>query len=175
MLFRSLYELLTGQFNPTGRLPFTYPRHPHSLLSYDHKHSDSVGPDKETPGFNPLYEFGHGLSYTTFRYENLKVPAAPLGKSDSLLLSVDVTNTGERKGTETVHVFIRDLFASVVPPIKRLRAFRQVELSPGETRRITFEIPVTNLSYFGLKSSPVLEPGEFEVMIGSLKERIEVQ
>jgi len=171
----ALYELLTGQFNPTGRLPFTYPRNPHSLLSYDHKHSDSIGPDKETPGFNPLYEFGHGLSYTTFHYDNLEVPATPLGKSDTLTLSVDVTNTGKRKGTETVHVFIRDLFASVVPPVKRLRAFRQVELSPGETTRVTFKIPVTDLAYFGLESSLVLEPGEFEIMIGSLKQRIVVQ
>ena len=171
----ALYELLTGQFNPTGRLPFTYPRNPHSLLSYDHKHSDSIGPDKETPGFNPLYEFGHGLSYTTFHYDNLEVPATPLGKNDTLALSVDVTNTGKRKGTETVHVFIRDLFASVVPPVKRLRAFRQVELSPGETTRVTFKIPVTDLAYFGLESSLVLEPGEFEIMIGSLKQRIVVQ
>ena len=171
----ALYELLTGQFNPTGRLPFTYPRNPHSLLSYDHKHSDSIGPDKETPGFNPLYEFGHGLSYTTFHYDNLEVPATPLGKNDTLTLSVDVTNTGKRKGTETVHVFIRDLFASVVPPVKRLRAFRQVELSPGETTRVTFKIPVTDLAYFGLESSLVLEPGEFEIMIGSLKQRIMVQ
>ena len=170
----ALYELLTGQFNPTGRLPFTYPRNPHSLLSYDHKHSDSIGPDKETPGFNPLYEFGHGLSYTTFHYENLEVPVTPLGKNDKLRISVDVTNTGKRKGTETVHVFIRDLFASVVPPVKRLRAFRQVDLSPGETKRVTFEIPVTDLSYFGLENSLILEPGEFEVMIGGLKKRIAV-
>lgn len=170
----ALYEVLTGQFNPTGRLPFTYPRNPHSLLSYDHKHSDSIGPDKETPGFNPLYEFGHGLSYTTFHYDNLEVPANPLDKNDKLRLSVDVTNTGKRKGTETVHVFIRDLFASVVPPVKRLRAFRQVDLSPGETKRVTFEIPVTDLSYFGLENSLILEPGEFEVMIGGLKKRIAV-
>ncbi len=170
----ALYEVLTGQFNPTGRLPFTYPRNPHSLLSYDHKHSDSIGPDKETPGFNPLYEFGHGLSYTTFHYDNLEVPATPLDKNDKLRLSVDVTNTGKRRGTETVHVFIRDLFASVVPPVKRLRAFRQVDLSPGETKRVTFEIPVTDLSYFGLENSLVLEPGEFEVMIGGLKKRIAV-
>ena len=170
----ALYEVLTGQFNPTGRLPFTYPRNPHSLLSYDHKHSDSIGPDKETPGFNPLYEFGHGLSYTTFHYDNLEVPANPLDKNDKLRLSVDVTNTGKRRGTETVHVFIRDLFASVVPPVKRLRAFRQVDLSPGETKRVTFEIPVTDLSYFGLENSLILEAGEFEVMIGGLKKRIAV-
>ena len=73
----ALYELLRGQFNPSGRLPFTYPRDPHNLLPYDHKHSDTIGPDKDTPGFNPLYEFGHGLSYTTFKYDSLKVPSDP--------------------------------------------------------------------------------------------------
>ncbi len=171
----ALYELLTGQFNPSGRLPFTYPRDPHNLLPYDHKHSDTIGPDKDTPGFNPLYEFGHGLSYTTFKYDNLKVPSDPLNQTDMLNISVEVTNTGTRKGTETVHVFIRDLFATVAPPVKRLRAFEQVELAPGETRTVTFDIPVTDLSYFGPANQLVLEPGEFEVLIADQKARINVQ
>ncbi|MDP7107310.1 MAG: hypothetical protein QGH41_09545, partial [Roseibacillus sp.] len=79
--------------------------------------------DADTPGFNPLYEFGHGLSYTTFKYDKLEIPSDPLTQIDNLSLSVEVTNTGPRKGTETVHVFVRDLFATIVPPVKRLRAF----------------------------------------------------
>ena len=171
----ALYELLTGQFNPSGRLPFTYPRDPHNLLPYDHKHSDSVGPNGDTPGFNPLYEFGHGLSYTTFKYDKLEIAPGPLTQVDSLNLSVEVTNTGPRKGTETVHVFVRDLFAEIVPPVKRLRAFSQIELSPGETKTVTFDIPAIDLAYFGPKNYPILEPGEFEVMIADQKATVTVQ
>ena len=172
---KALYELLTGQFNPSGRLPFTYPRHPNSLLTYDHKYSDSVGPDKETPGFNPLYEFGHGLSYTSFAFSDLKLKSSTLTKSDEILLSVRVSNTGSRAGKETVHVFTRDLFASITPQVKRLRAFSQIELKAGESKVVTFKIPVKELAYHNLESTSVLEPGEFDVMVGDLTERILVK
>ena len=172
---KALYELLTGQFNPSGRLPFTYPRHPNSLLTYDHKHSDSVGPDKETPGFNPLYEFGHGLSYTSFTFSDLKLNSSTLTKEDDIILSVKVTNTGSRRGKETVDVFTRDLFASITPSVKRLRAFRQVELEAGEATNVTLKIPVKELAYHGLENAPVIEPGEFDVMVGELTERIRVK
>ncbi len=167
--------MLTGQFNPSGRLPFTYPRHPNSLLTYDHKHSDSVGPDKETPGFNPLYEFGHGLSYTSFTFSDLKLNSSTLTKEDDIILSVKVTNTGSRRGKETVDVFTRDLFASITPSVKRLRAFRQVELEAGEAKNVTLKIPVKELAYHGLENAPVIEPGEFDVMVGELTERIRVK
>ena len=169
---KALYELLTGQFNPSGRLPFTYPRHPNSLLTYDHKHSDSVGPDKQTPGFNPLYEFGHGLSYTSFTISDLKLNSSTLTKEDDIILTVKVANTGSRKGKETVDVFTRDLFATITPSVKRLRAFRQVELKPGEVKAVTLKIPVKELAFHGLENSPVVEPGEFDVMVGGLTERI---
>jgi beta-glucosidase len=172
---KALYELLTGQFNPSGRLPFTYPRHPNSLLTYDHKHSDSVGPDKETPGFNPLYEFGHGLSYTSFAFSDLELKSSTLMKSDEILLSVRVSNTGSRAGKETVHVFTRDLFASITPQVKRLRAFSQIELKAGESKIVTFKIPVKELAYHNLENASVLEPGEFDVMVGDLTERILVK
>ena len=103
------------------------------------------------------------------------MPPGPLTQIGSLSLSVEVTNTGPRKGTETVHVFARDLFAAIVPPVKRLRAFSQVELSPGETKTVTFDIPVTDLAYFGPKNYPILEPGEFEVMIADQKATVTVQ
>lgn len=171
----ALYDLLSGQFNPSGKLPFTYPRDPNSLLPYDHKLSDSIGPNAETSGFNPLFEFGHGLCYTTFKYGNLKLPTTPFTQIDTLSVSVDVTNTGARKGSETVHVFVRDLFASVVPPVQRLRAFRKVEIEPGATETVTFDIPVTDLAFFGPKNYPIVEPGEFEVMVGDQKGSIVVE
>ena len=92
-----------------------------------------------------------------------------------MLLSVRVSNTGSRAGKETVHVFTRDLFASITPSVKRLRAFRQVELEAGEAKNVTLKIPVKELAYHGLKNSPVVEPGEFDVMVGELTERILVK
>jgi beta-glucosidase len=94
---------------------------------------------------------------------------------DSLSLSVEVTNTGPRKGAETVHVFVRDLFASVVPPVKRLRAFKKVTIEPGTTETVTFDIPVTDLAFFGPRNYPIVEPGEFEVMVGDQKATIVVE
>ena len=171
----ALYELLTGQLNPSGRLPFTYPRAPNNLLPYDHKHSDTVGPDPDTPGFHPLYPFGHGLSFTSFKYDRLEVPTRPLTRTDRLSLSVEVTNTGQRKGIETVHLYVRDLFASVAPPVRRLRAFTRVELEPGEQRTLTFDIPVSDLAFFGPENYPIVEPGEFEVIINTLTATITVE
>lgn len=163
---QALYEVLTGEVNPSGKLPFTYPRDPHHLLPYDHKFSDTADNQHGYHGFRPLYEFGHGLSYTTFKYENLTGPTAPLGQGDLLNVSVDVTNTGLRAGAETVHLYVRDLFASIVPPVKRLRAFRKILIEQGATETVTFQIPVTDLAFFGPGNAPIVEPGEFEIMIG---------
>ena len=171
----AIYDLLTGEFNPSGKLPFTYPRDPNLLLPYDHKFSDTADSDHDDKGFNPLYEFGHGLSYTTFTYGNLSLPPDPLIQLDSVRLSVKVSNTGTRQGTETVHVFVRDLFASVVPPVKRLRAFRRVTIEAGATETVIFEFPVIDLAFFGPRNYPIVEPGEFEVMIGDQKGTIVVE
>jgi beta-glucosidase len=171
----ALYDLLSGAINPSGKLPFTYPRDPNNILPYDHKLSDTAGNKDGEGGFNPLYEFAHGLSYTTFKYDKLNVPPIPLTQVDSLSLSVEVTNTGPRKGAETVHVFVRDLFASVVPPVKRLRAFKKVTIEPGTTETVTFDIPVTDLAFFGPRNYPIVEPGEFEVMVGDQKATIVVE
>lgn len=171
----ALYEVLTGAANPSGKLPFTYPRDPNHLLPYDHKLSDAAGPEEGKGGFRPLFEFGHGLSFTTFKYANLNVPPIPLTQGDSLSISVEVTNTGPRAGAETVHVFVRDLFASVVPPVKRLRAFRKVVIEPGATETLAFEFPVNDLAFFGPRNYPIVEPGEFEVMVGDLKATITVE
>lgn len=171
----ALYDVLTGATNPSGKLPFTYPRHPNALLPYDHKASDVADGEGGFDEFNPLFEFGHGLSYTTFEFSNLTVPTDPLTQFDPLTISVDVTNTGSRPGSETVHVFVRDLYASVAPPVNRLRAFRKIALEPGAVETVTFELPVTSLAFFGAGNYPIVEPGEFEVTVGDQKASITVQ
>lgn len=163
---QALYDILTGTCNPSGKLPFTYPRAPNALLTYDHKLSETPENAAGEPGFHPLYEFGHGLSYTTFRYANLKLASDSLIDIDNLEISVDVTNTGKIDGTETVQVYVRDLYASITPPVKRLRAFRKIKLAAGATETVTFSIPAMDLAFAGPNNKFVLEPGDFEVRVG---------
>jgi beta-glucosidase len=164
---QAIYEVLTGDYNPSGKLPFTYPRSPNSLLTYDHKLSEETANGAGEPGFHPLYEFGHGLSYTTFAYANLGLAADSLTEADTLEISIDLTNTGQVDGSETVQVYVRDLYASITPPVKRLRAFRKIHLAAGATETVTFSIPVFDLAFAGSKNKFILEPGDFEVRIGN--------
>jgi beta-glucosidase len=159
---QAIHDVLSGAVNPGGKLPFTYPREPHALLTYDHKASDAANEGD----FNPLYPFGHGLSYTTFAYENLALANAELEQFDSLDISVDVSNTGDRAGHEVVQVYVRDLHASITPPVRRLRAFRKIHLDPGQKETVTFSIPLLELAFFGARNKPILEPGKFEVHVG---------
>jgi len=170
----SVANVLFGDVNPSGRLPFTYPRHPNALLHYDHAHSEAAGADGPGGSFDPQWTFGHGLSYTTFAYGGLRVANPRPGEYGKLVVSVEVANTGSRAGKEVVQLYVRDLYASVAPPVRRLRAFQKIELQPGERRTVTFEVPVQELAFIGLDGRPVVEPGDFEVMVGGLVQRFTV-
>lgn len=163
---RAVGDLLYGAFNPSGRLPITYPRHANALLNYDHKGTELIHTDFSYNAFQPQYAFGHGLSYTTFAYSELAASATTVAKGDMLTVSVRVTNTGERTGQETVQLYVTDKVASVTPSVKRLRAFRKVEILPGETEKVTFELDTNELSFIGRDGKPTLEAGAFELRIG---------
>jgi beta-glucosidase len=164
----ALAELLFGEVNPGGRLPFTYPRYVNQLTPYDHKLTDEIGPDPAHPGFHPQFEFGSGLSYTTFAYADLRLGAAELRPGGTLAVSVRVRNTGRREGTETVLLFARQRFAALTPAVRRLRGFQRVTLEPGEAKTVTFTLSGADLTYVGRTGWPVLEPGTFDVMVGGL-------
>lgn len=170
----AIADVLYGRINPSGRLPFTYPRYANSLLHYDHAAAEEVSPDFGSKGYNPQWDFGHGLSYTGFAYENLRIGSKMLNAGDSLAVSVSVTNTGTRAGKEVVQLYVRDLVASVTPPVKRLRAFRKISLGPGETKTVMLQIPVASLAFVGRNNEMVVEPGEFEVLVAGLHERFRV-
>src|SRR5690606_5272663 len=142
------------------------------LVPYDHSHAAAQGQVfggiGQVRGFAPLFEFGHGLSYTTFAYSDLELGKDVIGPDEAVELSVTVTNTGDRAGAETVLVYVRDLYASVTPPVKRLRAFDKITLEPGEARRLTFAIPAADLAFVGHDSRWTLEPGDFEVLVAGL-------
>jgi beta-glucosidase len=164
-------DVLFGDYNPGGRLPFTYPRHPNALLTYDHKTFEKQDTSFGLTAFNPQFEFGHGLSYTAFKYTELRLSRKTLGEGDKLTVSVTVTNAGRRAGKEVVQVYLRDLVASVTPPDKRLKRFAKIHLEPGEGRTLTFELGRDDLAFIGPSNRPVVEPGEFEILVGGLKEK----
>lgn len=167
----ALADLLAGDENFSGRLPFTYPSYPNSFTTYDYK----VCENRETmPGIynyeastNVQWWFGEGLSYTTFDYSNFKVNKAHFTAADELIFTVDVKNTGKFKGKEVVMLYSSDLFASLIPDNRRFRAFEKIELKPGETQTVSLKIKATDLAFVNAEGKWVLEVGDFTMMVGS--------
>lgn len=170
----ALADVLFGDVNPSGKLPYTYPRFPNATISYIHKPSEeqkkAEGVYNYEADYNPQFSFGFGLSYTTFEYKDLKISKTSLKKGENLQVSVTVTNTGKITGKEVVDLFTSDLYASsVTPDVKRLRRFEKIELKPGESKTVTFELNPADLSYIGCDGKSILEAGDFEVMVEKLK------
>lgn len=161
-------EVLFGETNPSGRLPFTYPRHANELITYDHKLTETLSPGFNGQGYRPEWPFGHGLSYTTFAYRDLRTDAARMDPAGRIRVQVTVQNTGGRAGDETVLLFTRQHFASRTPYTRRLRAFQKVSLAPGESRTVVFALAAEDLRFAGADGRMVLEPGAFDVMVGGL-------
>jgi beta-glucosidase len=164
---RAVADLLFGDVNPSGRLPVTYPRWPNDLVLYDHAYAENTG---GTNSYNPQWPFGYGLSYTTFAYSDLQLDKKAIGRGEVVTASVTVSNAGQVAGKETVQLYLSDLVASLTPPNKRLKGFRKVELAPGESKSLSFTLSADEMSFIGLDSKPVLEPGEFKVTIGGLSQ-----
>ena len=169
----ALADILFGDVNPSGRLPYTYPAYPNSIVNYYHKFSEeqkpSEGAYKYESDYNPQYYFGFGLSYTTFKYSNLKLSTQTLKGDKALDISVDITNTGARSGKESVLLFSSDLVASISPDVKRLRRFTKIHLEPNETKTVRFSITSKDLAFVNTDNSWVTEPGQFDLQIADLK------
>jgi beta-glucosidase len=167
----ALANLLAGDANFSGKMPYTYPREINSLNTYDYKVSEEVGTMAGAYNYDAKvslqWPFGYGLSYTTFEYANLKVDKASFTADDILTVSVDVKNTGDRVGKEAVLLYSSDLIASIVPDNKRLRDFTKIELLPGETKTVTFQLPAKNLAFVGADGRWTLEEGDFVLKIGN--------
>ena len=167
----AIADVLFGDVNPSGKLPFTYPRTPNGLINYDHKPFETENTAFGNMAFKPQFAFGEGLSYTTFAYRDLRIDKPTISGNDELAVSVTVTNTGQRAGKEAVLVYVSDLVASLSPPNRRLRRFAKVSLEPNQSRTLTFKLRRDDLSFIGADNKPVVEPGEFEVRIGELTQR----
>ncbi|HYU98089.1 MAG TPA: glycoside hydrolase family 3 N-terminal domain-containing protein [Pyrinomonadaceae bacterium] len=172
---QAVADVLFGDFNPSGKLPFTYPRTPNGLITYDHKAFETEDTAFGNMAFTPQFEFGQGLSYTTFAYSDLRLGQKTITGTADLAISVTVTNSGRRAGKEVVQLYVSDLVASLSPPGKRLKRFAKVYLEPGQSRTLSFKLRREDLSFIGADNKPVAEPGEFEVRIAGLKDRFELK
>jgi beta-glucosidase len=171
----AIADVLFGDYNPGGKLPFTYPRTPNGLITYDHKPFETEDTAFGNMAFKPQFEFGDGLSYTTFAYSDLRLSRKTMRASDEMAVTVKVTNTGRRAGKEITLVYVGDLVASISPPGKRLKRFAKVYLEPGQSRVLTFRLRGDDLSFIGANNKPIVEPGEFEIVIGGLKDKFTLE
>ncbi|MEE0487466.1 MAG: glycoside hydrolase family 3 N-terminal domain-containing protein [Prevotella sp.] len=165
----ALVNLVSGKSNFSGKMPYTYPKEINSLANYDFKKSEEVGTMEGAYDYNAKitqqWGFGYGLSYTSYKYSNLKVSQSDFRHGDIIKVSVDVKNTGKVAGKESVLLFSSDLIASMVPDGRRLRAFDKIELQPGETKTVTFNLNADDLAFVGYDGKWVLEEGDFKLMI----------
>ncbi len=165
----ALVGLVSGKSNFSGKMPYTYPKEINSLANYDFKKSEEVGTMEGAYDYNAKitqqWGFGYGLSYTSYQYSNLKVSQSDFRHGDIIKVSVDVKNTGKVAGKESVRLFSSDLIASMVPDGRRLRAFDKIELQPGETKTVTFDLNADDLAFVGYDGKWVLEEGDFKLMI----------
>ncbi len=167
----ALADIIFGDANPSGRLPVSLPRATGQVpIYYNHKpsggRSNWRGNYVDAPS-TPLYPFGHGLSYTTFEYGDLRLSATEVHASGAVDITVDITNTGERSGDEIVQLYVHDVVASTTRPVKQLAGFARVSLDPGQTRTVTFVLDLSQLGLYDPQMRLVVEPGTVEVMVGA--------
>ncbi len=163
---RALASLISGEANPSGRLPYTWPRFSGALVTYQHKGSDRLDHEFGNEGFNPQWEFGHGLSYTNFEFSDLSLSADTIDSGQNITVSVVVKNTGAHAGKEVVQLYIRDLVASLTPDNRKLIGFDKVFLEPGAQKTVEFTINYHDLKFVDLQNQWIAEAGEFKVFAG---------
>lgn len=173
---RVIADCIDGGINPSGKLPFTYPRYANDLVHYDRKHTEDLNIDFSMTAYNPQFDFGFGLSYTQFQYADLSVSNDTMHMAaDSVLITVKIKNTGLRAGKEVVQLYKSDLVASVTPSVKQLHDFIKVELQPGQEKTISFKVYRKDLSLVNQSLKTVTEPGDFKFQIAQLSTSIYVQ
>jgi beta-glucosidase len=171
---RAVAEVLFGDVSPAGKLPITIPRSAgHLPAFYNHKPSARRG--YLFDDVSPLYPFGFGLSYTKFAFANCRLAKKKMRRGANARVAIDVTNQGGREGSEVVQLYIRDLVSSVTRPIKELKGFRKIALQPGQTAAVEFEITPAMLAFYDVDMKFVVEPGDFEIMMGNSSRDADLQ
>lgn len=163
---RAIADIIFGDVNPSGKLPYTYPKYTGNILTYYHKKTDIRDTNWKYNGFYRQYDFGFGLSYTDFEYSNLSISTDTLIGDGILNINIDVANIGNREGKETIELFVKDMVATLSPDSKRLVRFEKTLLTPGETKTFDFTISKDDLSYVSINNKWIIEEGDFEIQIG---------
>jgi beta-glucosidase len=160
----ALADILTGDVNPSGKLPITYPRYTNSLAGYIHKPSEGNS-NPQGGDYDPQFQFGFGLSYTSFEYSNLAIDKKIFSPGETATINITVKNTGNREGKEVVQLFVSDLIASLTPDVKRLRGFEKVDLKAGESKTVTFRLSLKDLAFVNTDNKRTLEAGDFKIQV----------
>ena len=172
---RALVDIIYGDVNPSGRLPYNYPRYPNSLEKYNRKYTESISENEQNndakyeKSYLPQFEFGAGLSYTTFKYSNLKIDKTEINNNDEINISVEVTNSGKKAGKESVLLYLSDNFASITPEFKSLKRFEKINLEPSETKTVKFTLNQKDLQFVNEDLKWISEKGTFTVQISDQK------
>jgi beta-glucosidase len=170
---RALADILYGDINPSGRLPYNYPRYPNSLEKYNRKYTESLGDEEQNndakyeKSYSPQYEFGSGLSYTTFEYSDLKMDKPTITNTDTVTVTITLKNTGKVIGKEAVLLYLTDEVASITPEVKALKGFQKIELAPNESKTLTFTLTQKDLQFVNNDLKWISEKGKFKVQIGN--------
>ena len=173
---RALVDILYGDINPSGRLPYNYPRFPNSLEKYNRKHTESISEGEQNDdakyekSYLPQFEFGTGLSYTTFKYSNLNIDKKEVTNNDVITVSVTVSNTGQKAGKEAVLLYLSDNYATITPEYKTLKRFQKIDLAPKETQTLTFTLNQKDLQFVNNDLKWISEKGTFTIQVGDLKQ-----
>ena len=181
-------DVLLGDVNPSGKLTVSFPRSTgNTPCFYNHYVTDREEPfdspgTYEEPGLHyifeapePVWNFGHGLSYTTFEYSDIEVDNKEPKATDTITVKVRVTNTGDREGKEVVQLYVRDIVSSVSTPVQQLKGFSKVNLQPGESKVVEIKLPMKELALWNARMEEVVEPGDFELQIGSASDDIKLR
>lgn len=170
---QAISDVIFGDYNPNGKLPYSYPQFTGDFANYDRAYLSDIQQltpgDMSYNGYKPQWPFGHGLSYTRFAYSKIKISTNTLKGNEDLTVSVTVTNTGKHEGKESVELYVSDLFASVSPAVKRLKAFKKISLKAKQSKKVSFKISKDDLTFVNPKLKRVVEAGEFKLAIGSEK------
>lgn len=172
---QAIADVLFGDYNPNGKLPFTYPRNPNNLILYDHKLFETEETAFGNVANKPQFEFGTGLSYTTYAYGNLRLSQPSIRMNGEITVSVDVKNTRARAGKETVILYLRDEVASLSPAGKRVKRFEKIALEPGQSKTLSFTLNREDFSFIGMDNKPMVEAGDFTVMVGGLNAKFTLE
>ena len=173
---QALADIIFGKTNPSGKLPYTYPRHSGVIMHYDHKQSEVINANTwANDFFNPQYNFGFGLSYTDFEYSNLVVDKNNYNLSEQINITVDVKNVGKREGKEVVQLYTRDHFATISPPLRKLIRYNKIVLRPGETKTVSFNVSPKDLGFYNAENVWINEPGKHSFYVDVLEDTFSIK